>query len=187
MSRTYWHGIPTAISYPFFHFVAMSKGSDSLVFINISTLDAIDPSRPLFRTLTHLDMFAGIEGQPLDFEFTQFTALTHLRMHGDRRPPFFIALLARCPRPHVLVSNIHPYWNRQQAHQSINIDMRFVMMSTGINVNLFVEDWSLGAQGGKDFWARAALFIDKRRRGEIEPGKYSSPVLTAFDPYVYSC
>jgi hypothetical protein len=158
-----------------------------LSFINIFTLDAIDPSRPLFRTLTHLDMFAGIEGQPLDFEFAQFPALTHLSMHGDQRPPFFLALLASCPRLHVLVSNIRPYWNRQQAHQSINIDMRFVMMFTEINVNRFVEDWSLGAQGGKDFWARAELFTDKRRRGEIEPGKCSSPALAVFDPDVYSC
>ncbi|KAJ7241629.1 hypothetical protein C8J57DRAFT_1526790 [Mycena rebaudengoi] len=29
-----------------------------LLFINSSTLNAIDPSRPLFRTLTHLDMFS---------------------------------------------------------------------------------------------------------------------------------
>jgi hypothetical protein len=34
MSRTYWHGIPIAISYPFFHFVAMSKGSDCTVQIH---------------------------------------------------------------------------------------------------------------------------------------------------------
>ncbi|KAJ7241578.1 hypothetical protein C8J57DRAFT_1244530 [Mycena rebaudengoi] len=81
-----------------------------LSFINIPPLDAIDPSRPLFRTLTHLDMFAGIEGQPLDFEFAQFPALTHLSMHGDRRPPFFLALLASCPRLHVLRTG---HWARR--------------------------------------------------------------------------
>ncbi|KAJ7241614.1 hypothetical protein C8J57DRAFT_1560829 [Mycena rebaudengoi] len=122
-----------------------------LSFINISTLDAIDPSRPLFRTLTHLDMFAGIEGQPLDFEFAQFPALTHLSMHGDQRPPFFLALLASCPRLHVLVSNIRPYWNRQQAHQSINIDMRFVMMFTEINL---ARNFAFGRVTGH--WARRA-------------------------------
>jgi hypothetical protein len=49
-----------------------------------------------------------------------------------------------------------------------------------------IADWTLGAKGGKDFWARTELFIDKRRLGEIEPGKCYSPTLTAFEPDVYS-
>ncbi|KAJ7241570.1 hypothetical protein C8J57DRAFT_1560745 [Mycena rebaudengoi] len=103
-----------------------------LSFINISTLDAIDPSRPLFWTLTHLNMFAGIEGQPLDFQFAQLSALTSLGMHGGRHPPFFIALLQSCPKLHVLVSKIwiRTSWNRRQAHQAVDIDLRFMMMFT---------------------------------------------------------
>ncbi|KAJ7255550.1 hypothetical protein C8J57DRAFT_598003 [Mycena rebaudengoi] len=68
---------------------AMPLVLQHLSFINSSTLDDIDPSRPLFRTLTHLDMFACTEGQKLDFQFAQFPALTHLGVHGDRSPPFF--------------------------------------------------------------------------------------------------
>ncbi|KAJ7255579.1 hypothetical protein C8J57DRAFT_1655082 [Mycena rebaudengoi] len=136
-----------------------------LSFINSSTLDAIDPSRPLFRTLIHLDMFAGTERQPLNFKFAQFPALTHLSMHGDRRPPFFLALLASCPKPHVLVSNIWIWasWNRRQAHQPIDVGLRFVMMFTETSINHLVEEWTLGARGGKDFWAHAEHFIDKLR------------------------
>ncbi|KAJ7256444.1 hypothetical protein C8J57DRAFT_1344697 [Mycena rebaudengoi] len=49
-------------------FEAMPLALQHFSFINSSTLGAIDPSRPLFRTLTHLDMSAGAEGQPLDFQ-----------------------------------------------------------------------------------------------------------------------
>ncbi|KAJ7241534.1 hypothetical protein C8J57DRAFT_1368816 [Mycena rebaudengoi] len=120
-------------------FEAMPLGLQHSSFINSTTLDAIDPSRPLFRTLTHLDMLAGTEGQPLNFQFAQFPALTHLGMHGARPPP--------CPRLHVLISKIWFWssWNRMQAHQPIDADPRF----------------TLGAH--------AELFIDKRRRGEVEP------------------
>ncbi|KAJ7241626.1 hypothetical protein C8J57DRAFT_1526786 [Mycena rebaudengoi] len=74
-----------------------------LSFINIFTLDAINPSLPLFQTLTHLDMFAGIEGQPLDFQFAQLPALTHLGTHGDRRPP-----IDADPRFVMMAGNVFP-------------------------------------------------------------------------------
>ncbi|KAJ7241539.1 hypothetical protein C8J57DRAFT_1368824 [Mycena rebaudengoi] len=152
-------------------FEAMPLALQHSSFINSSTLDAIDPSRPLFRTLTHLDMFAGTEGQPLNFQFAQFPALSHLGMHGARPPPFFFDLLLSCPRLHVLISKIWFWssWNRMQAHQPIDADPRFVMMFTEASINHDIQDWTLGAQGGKNLWARAELFIDKRRRGEIEP------------------
>ncbi|KAJ7241585.1 hypothetical protein C8J57DRAFT_1368910 [Mycena rebaudengoi] len=148
---------------------AMPLALQHLAFIKCSTLDAIDPSRPLYRTLTHLDMFAGTEGRPLDFQFAQLPALAHLGMHGDRS--------ASCPRLHVLVSKIWFWssWNRMQAHQPIDVDLRFVMMFTQAGLHNSVQDWALGAQGGKDFWARAELFIDKRRRGEIIPPPPSPP------------
>ncbi|KAJ7241564.1 hypothetical protein C8J57DRAFT_1477695 [Mycena rebaudengoi] len=68
---------------------AMPLALQHFSFMNSSTLDVIDPSRPLFRMLTRLDMFAWTEGQKLDFQFAQLPALTHLGMHGDRSPPFF--------------------------------------------------------------------------------------------------
>ncbi|KAJ7255626.1 hypothetical protein C8J57DRAFT_1345311 [Mycena rebaudengoi] len=149
---------------------AMPPALQHLSFINSFTLDAIDPSRPLYRTLTHLDMFAWTR-QKLDFQFAQLPALTHLGMHGARLPPFFFDLLHSCPRLHVLVSRIWFWssWNRMQAHQPLDADPRFVMMFTEASINHFVQDWTLSAQGGKDLWARAELFIDKCRRGEIEP------------------
>ncbi|KAJ7241651.1 hypothetical protein C8J57DRAFT_1369050 [Mycena rebaudengoi] len=142
-----------------------------LSLITTSALDLLDPTRPLFRMLTHLDMIDGVAEGPLDFNFAELPALTHLSMHGDRRPPFFFALLVSCPRLHVLVSKIWIWtsWHRRRAHQSTDVDPRFVMMFLRALPNLWVDDWKVGATGGNDFWARAELFIDKRRRGEIEP------------------
>ncbi|KAJ7241598.1 hypothetical protein C8J57DRAFT_1368927 [Mycena rebaudengoi] len=152
-------------------FEAMPLALQHFSFINSSTLGAIDPSRPLFRTLTHLDMSAEAEGQPLDFQIAQLPALTHLGMHGARPPPFFLDLLRSFPRLHVLVSKMWFWspWNAAQPHQPIDPDPHFVMMFAEASINHFVQEWTLGAQGGKDFWARAELFIDKRRRGEIKP------------------
>ncbi|KAJ7241554.1 hypothetical protein C8J57DRAFT_1244513 [Mycena rebaudengoi] len=163
---------------------AMPLALQHLAFIKCSTLDAIDPSRPLYRTLTHLDMFAGTEGRPLDFQFAQLPALTHLGMHGDRPPPFFFDLLQSCPRLHVLVSKIWFWssWNRMQAHRPIDVDLRFVMMFTQAGLHNSVQDWALGTQGGKDFWARAELFIDKRRRGKSnQPHDSGSKTRTKFE------
>ncbi|KAJ7255619.1 hypothetical protein C8J57DRAFT_1517912 [Mycena rebaudengoi] len=148
------------------HLLAWDSHSDLLPILPLCGLERLglrneDPSMltalesPSVRTLTHLDIFAGTERQPLDFEFAQLPALTHLGMHGGRRPPFFFALFASCPKLHVLVSNIWIWtsWNRRQAYQPIDVDLRFVMMFAQTSVNKLVENWtlSMGAQGGKDF------------------------------------
>ncbi|KAJ7259208.1 hypothetical protein C8J57DRAFT_1515284 [Mycena rebaudengoi] len=131
-----------------------------LSLIKTSALDLIDPTRPLFRTLTHLDMIDGIVERPLDFNFAELPALTHLSML------------------HVLVSKIWIWtaWYSGQAHQSTDVDPRFVMMFLRPFPNLWVDDWTVGATGGNDFWTRTELFIDKRRRGKVEPGKCLLPL-----------
>ncbi|KAJ7209409.1 hypothetical protein C8J57DRAFT_1484284 [Mycena rebaudengoi] len=130
-----------------------------------------DPSLPPFRTLTHLEM---IGGNDVDLNFTQLPALTHLSFYTARPPPSFFHRIANWTTLRVLINKIwvRASWNKRHEHQSTNVDPRCVLMFLSARQSLWVEDWIIGAAGGKDFWARAELFIDKRRRGEIEPGMF---------------
>ncbi|KAJ7195983.1 hypothetical protein C8J57DRAFT_1421242 [Mycena rebaudengoi] len=134
-------------------------------------LQSIDPSLPLFRTLTHLEMRS--RNDYADLNFAQLPALTHLSFYCGRFSPSCFGRIANWTTLHVLVNKIWytPSWDRRRdsEHQSTYVDPRCVLMFYPTEPGPWVDDWEVGAAGGNDFWARAEVLINKRRRGEIEP------------------
>ncbi|KAJ7255994.1 hypothetical protein C8J57DRAFT_1517714 [Mycena rebaudengoi] len=66
----------------------------------------VDPARPLFRTLTHLDLWDSDTEFLTELPFDQFPALTHLSVNdlNTRYSPFLTSILRHCTRLCVLVN-----------------------------------------------------------------------------------
>ncbi|KAJ7213754.1 hypothetical protein C8J57DRAFT_1096694 [Mycena rebaudengoi] len=149
---------------------AMQLRRWSGVLFNLVEGSPVDPARPLFRTLTHLDLWDADTEFLTELPFAQFPALTHLSVnHLDAEySPFFASTLHDCTRLCVLVNLwMSPFERDNETHHSVD-DPRFVFM--WLSNDEYVEDWKVGVEGGKDFWVRAELFVAKRKRGEIQPG-----------------
>ncbi|KAJ6598161.1 hypothetical protein DFH09DRAFT_1271973, partial [Mycena vulgaris] len=123
----------------------------------------IDFTLPHFSSITHLDTrftgdipLAGLSWLP---------ALTHLRL-SETESNALHQILAHCRQLQVLVLIQLPLMSLAPICDELSIaDPRFVLM----NMIGWAKDWEVGTQGGKDEWARAELFIAKKRRGEIKP------------------
>ncbi|KAJ7282382.1 hypothetical protein C8J57DRAFT_1463116 [Mycena rebaudengoi] len=126
----------------------------------------IDPRRPLFQALTHLDLWDGSDWVA-KLPIAALPALTHLCVHGDHTSSFLLSMLKKCDKLHILV---HMYWTQQDLRKRPEavpdfVDQRLVLIVLDKNI----EDWAAGAKGGQDFWTRADKFVAKKRRGEIKP------------------
>ncbi|KAJ7255661.1 hypothetical protein C8J57DRAFT_598712, partial [Mycena rebaudengoi] len=130
------------------------------LFGHPSDIREIDPGRPLFQAVTHLQISDGMRwvvGMP----FAELPALTHLCV-SDLQP--LLSILKNCEKLHVLV---HMYSFRVEFKQDFVDDPRLVLMT--LSPQEYITDWVAGAKGEQDFWARAEMFVAKRKRGEIEP------------------
>ncbi|KAJ7661943.1 hypothetical protein DFH06DRAFT_1042846 [Mycena polygramma] len=125
-----------------------------------------DLARPMFTSLTHLDLFDVLRTRDdVLSRLSLLPALTHLAV-WDSAEVSPAAVLSRCSRLEALV---HMHDSPQsEANDSVSVDdPRVVCMA--IPDEDYEEDWVIGTRGGSDFWARADLFIARKRRGEIEP------------------
>ncbi|KAJ7255977.1 hypothetical protein C8J57DRAFT_1186198 [Mycena rebaudengoi] len=141
----------------------------SVVLLDLIGGSSVDPARPLFRTLTHLDLWDADIEFLTEMPFAQFPALTHLSVnHLDAEySPFLSSTLRHCTRLCVLVNmQMSPFDPDNEAHHSVD-DPRFVLM--WLSNDEYAEDWKVGVEGGKDFWVHAELFVAKWIRGEIQP------------------
>ncbi|KAJ7256018.1 hypothetical protein C8J57DRAFT_1344966, partial [Mycena rebaudengoi] len=148
---------------------AMQLRRLSVVLLDLVESSPVDPSRPLFRTLTHLDLWDSDTEFLTGLPFAQFPALTHLSVNhlNTQSSPFLASILRDCTRLCILVSmQMIPFEAGSETHYSVD-DPRFVLM--WLSNDEYVEDWKVGVDGGKDFWVRAELFVAKRKRGEIQP------------------
>lgn len=132
----------------------------------------VDFSLPAFSGLTHL----ALPHDDLTFgDLYHFKAglaslphLTHLHVFNAPRP-FLCEVLSNCRRLQIL---IYLYDSEPRPLEDISRDLsiddvRFVL--TMSEVDYFPADWKAGTQGGQDYWARADIFVAKRRRGEVQP------------------
>ncbi|KAJ7255956.1 hypothetical protein C8J57DRAFT_1517678 [Mycena rebaudengoi] len=146
---------------------AMQLRRLSVILLDLVDGPSVDPPpHPLFRTLTHLDLW---DSNMTTLPFSQFPALTHLSVNNlnAQSSPFLASTLRGCARLCVLVDmRMSPFAPGLEAHHSVD-DPRFVLMC--LTNEDYVADWKVGDDGGKDFWVRAELFVAKRKRGEVQP------------------
>ncbi|KAF8169187.1 hypothetical protein K438DRAFT_1983499 [Mycena galopus ATCC 62051] len=132
---------------------------------------AIDLSISAFRTLTHMDIWDGIEADNAVIcpGLAALPCLTHLclnhrqynRLYGHVVVP---RILAQCQHLQVLVSMPSPTGAKTLAKNLPTADIRFVV-SFGRS---YWKDWEVGARGGTNFWATADEFVARKRRDEIK-------------------
>ncbi|KAJ7446009.1 hypothetical protein B0H11DRAFT_2249187 [Mycena galericulata] len=127
--------------------------------------DLVDFSRPLFTTITHLDLFAGfIRPWP---DLALLPALTHLALLEHTPLDVQIQVLRNCPHVEVFISMYSQVRTASVEESPFIEDVRFVSMV--LSDSDYRTDWRSGANGGIDFWARADKFVAMKRRGEIKP------------------
>ncbi|KAJ7176971.1 hypothetical protein C8R46DRAFT_1346886 [Mycena filopes] len=134
----------------------------------------IDLTHRAFSSLTHLELFAFDENEFDDVlellpELPALPALTHLCLDSDIERDDLLAVLARCPRLHLLLvtwSEEDCDYDRICFHDVY--DVRFVIGKHGD----YWREWEAGARGFPDNWTRATEFVARKRRGEIEANRY---------------
>ncbi|KAJ7723174.1 hypothetical protein B0H16DRAFT_343780 [Mycena metata] len=141
---------------------------------------AVDFTHPIFRSLTHLDMFDSVEDGVMELLpfIPTLPALTHLTLDSSIPRDDALEVLARSPRLQLLLV----LWLDEELHLPARVphvyDVRFV---TGVH-GRYWETWEAGARGLPDLWSLGADFVARKRRGEIEgifsPIYLLSPPLT---------
>ncbi|KAJ6598088.1 hypothetical protein DFH09DRAFT_1356446 [Mycena vulgaris] len=124
---------------------------------------SLDPStiHPIFTCLTHLDLFDDLPQTPW---INLLPALTHFALLRCK-PSEWTELLSSNAKLAVLICmQITEFLPKNRIS---NDDVRFVYMSV-LDAD-YGPDWLTGVKSGMDFWARADLFVAKKRRGEIKP------------------
>ncbi|KAJ6598106.1 hypothetical protein DFH09DRAFT_971686 [Mycena vulgaris] len=142
----------------------LSAHSASL-FGPLQPLDPI-PMHPMLTYVTHLDLFDDTSDLPHIrwSNLALFPALTHLALlHCNSS--LGTELLSTNAKLAVLISMLSSGFLPE--NRISNDDVRFVRMS--VLDEDYGLDWLTGVKGGVDFWARADLFVAKKRRGEIKP------------------
>ncbi|KAJ7149098.1 hypothetical protein C8R46DRAFT_529657 [Mycena filopes] len=148
-----------------------------------SLQDLFDPSpinltHRAFSALTHLDMwmYGDRENEYEDIlnllpELPVLPALTHLALDSDIPRDDLLAVLARCPRLHVLLVTWSDADSTYETARFPHVyDVRFVI-GTHADGDYWTE-WEAGARGFPDNWSRATEFVARKRRGEIEATCY---------------
>lgn len=134
---------------------------------------------PSFTTITHLDTLGTpsywvVPGLPL------LPALTHVCLFHMKSSDLNYALL-NCKKLQVLINVAYIFRDRLTLrllgamYQELSINDPRLVLAEMPSSDARVKDWQVGTQGGLDLWARADLFVDKKRRGEIQPGLLRSP------------
>ncbi|KAJ7176849.1 hypothetical protein C8R46DRAFT_1346786 [Mycena filopes] len=127
-------------------------GTDSVVF------------RPLFTYVTHLSLYrmSGIFDTSAWLSFlNSLPSLTHLLLSDLFE--MVAPILATCKSLQVLIDFDHS--PAAPELDDAGGDDRFVYMK----IRSGLDEWLKGTRGEVDHWARAEMFIAKKRRGEIKP------------------
>ncbi|KAJ7605954.1 hypothetical protein DFH06DRAFT_254313 [Mycena polygramma] len=116
---------------------------------------------PMFTLVTHLNMFDHrLDKAEILNHLTLFPVLSHLATWYDTTSP--TDLLARHTKLEALIYSSGLFTMQERSSE----DSRVVYMNVYKD---YMQDWIGGTLGGLDFWARADIFIAKKRRGEIQP------------------
>ncbi|KAJ7607169.1 hypothetical protein FB45DRAFT_948383 [Roridomyces roridus] len=148
---------------------ATDKGRLQRLHVDAQT--PIDLRLPAFMGLTHLTVPDKFDLQEFVTELPALPSLTHLRFRRAAHRESLCAVLDGCENLEVLVmTDARSNWTVQRVGGALGIeDVRFVLMP--VRVYELINDWEVETRGGWDLWARAEAFVDKKRRGEIQPRK----------------
>ncbi|KAJ7055926.1 hypothetical protein C8F01DRAFT_1373416 [Mycena amicta] len=140
-------------------------------FVSLKNLDPLE--HRCFTDLTHLELFG--EPSPWGEDITpwpesktswaflaRLPCLTHLAFDTAGSQPVLEFLLANCRLLQCLVILM----STNDYTSAITADPRFVVMQAP-GMHEYVLDWKEGTMTGEDYWARAEVFIEKRRSGKI--------------------
>ncbi|KAJ7149983.1 hypothetical protein C8R46DRAFT_1125416 [Mycena filopes] len=127
----------------------------------------VDFTSRAFRSLTHLDMFGGVQDNITQMlpRIPTLPSLTHLALEPDIPRDDILTVLVQCPRLQLLIvlSSSGQADGYERSKTAPPIDARFVI---GTYTDYWA-DWEAGARGLPDFWARGDDFVARKRKGEI--------------------
>ncbi|KAJ7678057.1 hypothetical protein DFH06DRAFT_565193 [Mycena polygramma] len=128
---------------------------------------AIRLDHPVFRTVTHMDAFDGLNSTTsnalISVALPAMPALTHVCLNKSIEANTLRRLLEQCPHLKALVGMWSSGLGVEPRAAGVT-DVRYVVAVC----NDYWSDWEVGVRGGKDFWAAADEFIARKQRGEIE-------------------
>ncbi|KAJ7866961.1 hypothetical protein B0H14DRAFT_357438 [Mycena olivaceomarginata] len=135
-----------------------------------------NPRQPIFSFLTHFHMLdflsVAISTVPVPSFLAQLPVLTHFAAFWnppvvDGFPAVAREILTACEALRVFV--LHPPWEPKLQSLASNDDVRVVDMHLGRGYRHLWDGWLAQTRGGIDFWARADVFVEKKRHKEIQP------------------
>ncbi|KAJ7601913.1 hypothetical protein DFH06DRAFT_1260008 [Mycena polygramma] len=126
--------------------------------------------RPLFHSVTHLDLIGLTGVGDVLGQVQTLTTLTHLSVSYASARRRALAVLGKCPHLMLLLVKVISTAPRAYSEERIPhvYDVRFV---EGTYPSQWT-DWQAGANGLSDSWAQADDFVARKRRGEIEATRY---------------
>ncbi|KAJ7622104.1 hypothetical protein FB45DRAFT_1031800 [Roridomyces roridus] len=136
---------------------------------------SIDVTRPVFRNLTHLEIFGIVtEDEHFWSALADVPHLTHLSFNEDPHMLTIVpTLLAECISLRALIFlSLEPVPVLEDYRESNLADLAHDPRFVQLVCRRYVRDWQLGALIGVDYWSRADDFIAKRRSGESDSLQY---------------
>ncbi|KAJ6512368.1 hypothetical protein DFH09DRAFT_1197302 [Mycena vulgaris] len=133
----------------------------------------VDFAHPLFRNITHLEIFDSVPEMSPSGLFL-LPHLTHLTFIWRSMLPLFPEILRGCQKLQYLVflTTVEEEITEAAAEcEGMRGDPRFVVMSCF----QFERDWRRGALTGDDYWACAEAFVAAKRAGKIDLIEYRIP------------
>ncbi|KAJ6582717.1 hypothetical protein DFH09DRAFT_1360491 [Mycena vulgaris] len=152
---------------------ALSNTHLQRLALNVPFSPALRLDHPLFLSVTHLDLYCGtpVVDEPWEnwSHLAYLPALTHLCLSEHLATAIFPQVVGECPKLLVILVAIYGEVGSDSPDSFGNpslltlTDPREVITRVGD----YVADWTAGARGGDDMWARADEFLARKRRGEI--------------------
>ncbi|KAJ6592439.1 hypothetical protein B0H19DRAFT_1087834 [Mycena capillaripes] len=131
---------------------------------------------PSLSFITHLSLGEATASHRYAWEvwghLASLPALTHLALTEDLSRALLSQVLAECRRLLVAVTT---FYSEEAQEKAIAFARDLTIRDPRVVVAMiadYTKDWETGARGGVDYWDRAEVFIDRKRRGEIENDCY---------------
>ncbi|KAJ7042262.1 hypothetical protein C8F04DRAFT_97522 [Mycena alexandri] len=159
-----WVPFPPPNLLPFLQAMPLERLSVDVAYLFGGPLP-MNFAHPAFAALTHLDVQNAVfDDWRFYTELARAPALTHLSFRDKFHPRVLRGALAHCAKLRALGVIWSPRRSAVDVKEGEVVDARFFM----VVCEDALEEWEVGARGGRDIWARAEPFIAKKEAGEIK-------------------